>query len=453
MALPNNLSTFSSLGSDPNANGTSNSTIANAVFINAKLVNQNNAAEGPTIPPLQQGQYRVPKPSNFGVVSVVNATPIGSLIVFSWEDIDSFGSNIGEYRIFASFTYNSNAEPTQIGSSEQSPCAAQVVPAQATTAVFYLRPYLANGLTLPIDQCPTCSVNLPAPVFQLNETPITVYIDNHRPTGGGGTTSTTYDISGTFTVPANVTSITAECWGSGGDGSGGQLVGGGGGGGGAYASSVLSYSAGQVLTVNVAGGGTGQPTWFVSPITVSADGGQTAVLATGGTQGLASNSIGSTTTNGSVGGTSAGSGAVGGAAAHSGGSGGSIGVDGAAPGGGGGGAPGNYTAAGHGASGRVKLTYSSTGGATSGIGVVNSGGQAATLTDQELIFFNPNGEPTAIIGTLNNTSGSPGYVTVADGAGNNTTILSGTANSAGSLVGYINVNIGGSPFKIAYYAP
>lgn len=73
--------------------------------------------------------------------------------------------------------------------------------------------------------------------------------------------------SGTFTVPAGVTSITVEGYGGGGAGGGSTSAGfvfifpfgraGGGGGGGGYASSVLTVTAGQNISVNVGAGGTG----------------------------------------------------------------------------------------------------------------------------------------------------------------------------------------------------
>lgn len=77
----------------------------------------------------------------------------------------------------------------------------------------------------------------------------------------------TFTSSGTFTVPAGVTSITVEGYGGGGAGGGSTSAGfififpfgrgGGGGGGGGFASSVLSVTPGQTISVNVGSGGVG----------------------------------------------------------------------------------------------------------------------------------------------------------------------------------------------------
>jgi len=95
----------------------------------------------------------------------------------------------------------------------------------------------------------------------------------------------TFNSSGSFTVPAGVTSITVEAWGGGGAGGGtnsNNAKGGGGGAGGAYARSVLTgLIPGTNYTVTVGGtisggngaGGTGNPSWFGNVSTVYAQGG------------------------------------------------------------------------------------------------------------------------------------------------------------------------------------
>ncbi|MBN3521453.1 hypothetical protein JYB62_15690, partial [Algoriphagus lutimaris] len=90
--------------------------------------------------------------------------------------------------------------------------------------------------------------------------------------------------SGTFTVPAGVTSITVEVWGAG--GSGGTKSGSngtvGGGGGGAYSSSVITVTPGQVINFNVGFGAltttNGEDTWFLSNTTLMAKGGNSVPL-------------------------------------------------------------------------------------------------------------------------------------------------------------------------------
>jgi hypothetical protein len=106
--------------------------------------------------------------------------------------------------------------------------------------------------------------------------------------------------SGTWTVPAGVTSATIKLWGGGG-GSGGQgyIDGGGGGGGGAFASKVLTVTPAQVLSFTVgAGGGAGGYNGFGQTVgtagvssthsTITAGGGGGGGDGTGGTGGTSS---------------------------------------------------------------------------------------------------------------------------------------------------------------------
>jgi hypothetical protein len=73
-----------------------------------------------------------------------------------------------------------------------------------------------------------------------------------------GVASITFNTSGsgTWTVPAGVTSVTAKLWGAGGgSGGNGYAEGGGGGGGGAFASKVLTVTPGQSISYTVGVGG------------------------------------------------------------------------------------------------------------------------------------------------------------------------------------------------------
>jgi hypothetical protein len=85
-------------------------------------------------------------------------------------------------------------------------------------------------------------------------------------TGAGCNDERLYEVNGTlfnhtipFTVPADVTTITVECWGAGGGGGYSRTFGRptAGGGGGAYARSALTVSPGAVFTVGVGLGGEG----------------------------------------------------------------------------------------------------------------------------------------------------------------------------------------------------
>ncbi len=206
-----------------------------------------------------------------------------------------------------------------------------------------------------------------------------------------------------WVVPSGVTSVVVEAWGGGGAGGGstnaGFLIarGGAGGGGGAYASSTLTVTPGNTLTIVVADAAAGQTgatgnagaRSFVGPDTNPAN---AQVLAAGGSGGTGNTSGGSPAggaggtvaasvgdtrvagANGTNGATGFGiSSGAGGAGAQGGGSGGapistlggtSDGNPGAAPGGGGGGARtsqnGGSRAGGAGGAGRVVLTFTPT---------------------------------------------------------------------------------------------
>lgn len=101
--------------------------------------------------------------------------------------------------------------------------------------------------------------------------------------------STTYHVSGTFIVPAGVTSAVVECWGGGGGGGGtaAPVSYGGGGGGGSYARDTLSVTPGTSYSVTVGtggSGGNGTSAGFPGNNTIF---GNNIVVATGGSGGKA----------------------------------------------------------------------------------------------------------------------------------------------------------------------
>ncbi len=100
--------------------------------------------------------------------------------------------------------------------------------------------------------------------------------------------SQTFTSSGTFTVPARVTSITVECWGAGGGGSTITTDGrrGGGGGGGAYASSLVPVIPGNSYSVVVGTGGSASGPGGNSSFN------STTVVAAGGSGGTNNNTAG-----------------------------------------------------------------------------------------------------------------------------------------------------------------
>ncbi|MCX6225779.1 MAG: hypothetical protein NTV01_13680, partial [Bacteroidia bacterium] len=151
----------------------------------------------------------------------------------------------------------------------------------------------------------------------------------------------TFTASGTFTVPAGVTSVTVQAWGGGGAGGGttaNTSYGGGGGAGGAYARKVVTVIPGNTYTVTVAAtatgitgaGAQGFPSWFGTVGTVYAQGGAGGAApnfgnVNGGTGSAAAsigdvvyaggNGAGGTNTIGGAGGGGAGSTGTGGNAA------------------------------------------------------------------------------------------------------------------------------------------
>jgi len=104
--------------------------------------------------------------------------------------------------------------------------------------------------------------------------------------------------AGTWTVPANVTSVTVEVWGAGGAGGGNRTTsdGGGGGGGGGYSLGTVGVSFGTNPAYFVGAGGTGVTgatgnaggqTYFGSAATVQANGGAGGVAPVAGNGGVA----------------------------------------------------------------------------------------------------------------------------------------------------------------------
>jgi hypothetical protein len=198
-------------------------------------------------------------------------------------------------------------------------------------------------------------------------------------TGTPATTTQSFTSSGTWSVPAGVTSVTVDIWGGGGGGSGGdsaQV----GGGAGAYVHSVVNVTPGNNYTVTVGTGGTG-----------GIGGG---AVGSGGT-GYAAGGSGSSDTHGRGGGgggssafpydggtlIAAGGGGAGynigsGASGSSGGAGGDGNVGGTNfAGGGGAGASAGASASGH--SGGAGGTGATTQSGTNGSGAVGGGGSSA----------------------------------------------------------------------------
>jgi hypothetical protein len=305
--------------------------------------------------------------------------------------------------------------------------------------------------------------------------------------GAGGTTGAAQQVitftqagNGSWTCPANVTAVKAECWGGGARGADG----GGGGGGGEYAAEATlavtagkSYAffvgAGGIFTLDSAARANGQTSTFAGDsVTVTAHGG--IIPASGSTVG-GTGGHGSTNTthnNGGTGGTSPsygggggggsggtsgagntggnGSGNTGGtgAAAVTGGGAGGAGANnpgfpalGSAPGGGGGGGYGNLgnQPGANGAAGQVRLTYtigagSPVNGGTTTFGSTATTGTVVTAHGGQSVALNTTTGGTGGTGSANTThnNGGAGGLGGTNGGGGGGSGGSGSVGNAGT---------------------
>ena len=275
---------------------------------------------------------------------------------------------------------------------------------------------------------------------------------------------TSYSSTSTWTCPAGVYSVIAECWGGGGAGGAatGNPAGGGGGAGGAYTKNTsIPVTPGTQYTVNVGGGGTivtggagntGGSSWFINNTTILAIGGGGGAAATvsatsaAGAIAATSGNIGGTTnfyggaggtgasgTTAGGGGSSAGTASngnngiatTGGTAVAGGGAGanaptgGAVGVAGSIPGGGGSG-------------GRASSSTDRQGGAgAAGKVIITANTITSVLTANPLSSFGP---------VCINTSAGPNSFTI------NGTGLTSTNITVGALNGYSYSTTFGGPF-------
>ena len=267
-----------------------------------------------------------------------------------------------------------------------------------------------------------------------------------------------------WTVPVDWSSTnTIECLGSGGIGTSNGTYGGGGGGG-AYAKiSGFSATPGSSIPYQVGTGGGSLPTYFNSTSTVLADYGRSSIgSVTGGSGGLAANSVGTVVYSGGNGGSTSG-GAVAGA-----GGGGSAGPSGAGKNGGnvtnssysgagGGGANGgSSTAGGNGTATTSGAGGAGTGGTGGGTGVTSGAGNNGTLggggSGGQYNYTGGNGGAD----TTWTTKGCGGG---GGGTGGNANLVSGAGANYGGGGGGEGVNdsglqsVGGNGLIVITYTP
>lgn len=291
--------------------------------------------------------------------------------------------------------------------------------------------------------------------------------------------SLTFNSSGTFTVPAGVTSITVQAFGGGG---GGGTFGGrnrAGGGGGAYASSIISVTPGTSYPVTVGPGGgpgvNGGNSSFNTNLVVAAGGSSNTMSLVGGAGGTVAVSSGNTRYAGGAGGTASGNnnqgggggggsaftnangntggpgnsaaGGAGGTGTGTGGNGGANGGNGSignTPGGGGGGRGEGGATSGTGANGRVIISYDCPDYSLTSIIVTNtcvsSGISAVTLNSSAAGL--PSGNYTVTYNrSLPVASGLTASVTVVN-AGTASFNISGLTSVGNSLITITNLTSG-----------
>ncbi len=270
-------------------------------------------------------------------------------------------------------------------------------------------------------------------------------------------TNITFGVA-SYTIPAGVTSINVQVWGSGGSGGGSTAnnTGGSGGGGGGYTTKTFNVTAGDIINYNVgaaslagaagANGNSGNPTTLShvpsgNSFTANGGGGGLANMGTVGAGGTATGG----TTNivggaGLLGGASGGNGGNGGNTTTTFGAG-QTNANGSAasiPGGGGGGGEkngGTNTAGGAGAQGQIIITCNPT---ISGF-AASSGCVGSTITINGTNFYNITAAGVTIGGTAVSSISSftTTQIIAVIGAGTTGTVsvaaLGGTATSAGTF--------------------
>lgn len=170
-------------------------------FSVSELTNPGGAAEGSNLPPQQRGSYRVPIPMGFKVQgNVFNPSTLATTFTLVWNDITDNTNGLNQtmvvgYRVYAQYQENLPEQGNLVGSSSGSPCNVVItlplpaggVTLRVVTVTFWLQPFLANGLTLPLEACPTCTGQTQPPYFQLFDGVTTVYISGGVNAGHGGT--------------------------------------------------------------------------------------------------------------------------------------------------------------------------------------------------------------------------------------------------------------------------
>lgn len=160
MPLPNNFTDDNTI--------TPARSDADTAYAAAILIDQNHPnSEGGNLPPPQRGENKVPTPGGFQVLGIPTYSALGFVYTLSWQDIpDGASTHVRAYRVYAQGSFDSNPNPSLVGTSANSPCTVRVVATKAGVITFWLQPVLGNGMFLPLSACPTCTSMTPDPYFQ-----------------------------------------------------------------------------------------------------------------------------------------------------------------------------------------------------------------------------------------------------------------------------------------------
>lgn len=165
MPFPNNNRTVTRQSTDDSKIPTAPiRSDADTAFVAANLLNQGQVAEGPNLPPKQSGQFRIPYPQGFRVLDIEFALS-GNLVTLAWDNLPG-QYFIAGYRIYATALVNDNLQQLFVGEAHESPAYVRVISTEAQAKItLWLQPYLSNGLSLPLDSCPTTTTETPAPFY------------------------------------------------------------------------------------------------------------------------------------------------------------------------------------------------------------------------------------------------------------------------------------------------
>lgn len=149
-------------------------------YIADRLANTSGAAEGSTLLPRQRGQGRIPIVTGLRVTQVNNYLG-GSEFTIVWNNPQTSASLITGYNVYVTGALSDNQSPALLATVDASPAKVRVVGSQASVLTFYVQTVLSSGATSALDNSPTCTAQVAAPVIQTSD--IRVSADSIVPGG------------------------------------------------------------------------------------------------------------------------------------------------------------------------------------------------------------------------------------------------------------------------------